>query len=172
MKLDYEVYFGQSGAMEVHSPIGNAPLQDKVGIDRGEQYDSKVPPFGEGFNPGETVVTVRATVDTKSVQDVEILRQAQFITNEGRIYPNVGGFYGKTKGDKTVEITANRVRGFHGSSGGKGGSGYLHSLGFLHLKLADNVIGRDYLLAMEPYLFPTQNYGYLGGRKLAYRLDD
>jgi len=104
--------------------MGAAPSQDKVGIDRGKQYDSKVPPFGEGFNPGETVVTVRATVDTKSVQDVEILRQAQFITNEGRIYPNVDGFYGKTKGDKTVEITANRVRGFHGSSGGKGGSGY------------------------------------------------
>jgi hypothetical protein len=71
-----------------------------------------------------------------------------------------------------VEITANRVRGFHGSSGGKGGSGYLHSIGFLHLKLADNVMGRDYLLAMEPYLFPTQNYGYLGTRPLAYRAGD
>ena len=73
MKLNYEVYFGQIGGGEVHSPMGAAPSQDKVGIDRGKQYDSKVPPFGEGFNPGETVVTVRATVDTKSVQDVEIL---------------------------------------------------------------------------------------------------
>jgi hypothetical protein len=76
------------------------------------------------------------------------------------------------KGDKTVEITANRVRGFHGSAGGKGGSGYLHSIGFLHLKLADNVMGRDYLLAMEPYLFPTQNYGYLGTRSLPYQAGD
>jgi hypothetical protein len=173
MKLNYEVYFGQIPGGEVVSQMGGAPSQDKVGIDRGKDYDSLVPPFEQnGFNPGETVVTIRATVDTKSVRDVEILRQAQFITNEGRIYPNVDGFYGKTKGDKTVEITANRVRGFHGSSGGKGGSGYLHSIGFLHLKLADNVMGRDYLLAMEPYLFPTQNYGYLGTRSLPYQAGD
>lgn len=148
MQLHYEVFKGGGADGLIHDIVGNA---------RGHQYDSGVPPFeSNGFNPGETVVTIKATVDTINKQDV--LRQVQFITNEGRIYPRVDGFYGKNKGQKTVEITANRVRGFHGSFGGTTG-GYLHSIGFLHLKLADNVMGRDYMLAMEPYLFPAQNYG-------------
>ena len=142
------------------SAYGTIEVQDKVGVDR-RGHNSVVPPFEKnGFSPGETVVTIRATVDTKTDKKVEVLKQVQFITNEGRIYPKVDGFYGKTKGDKTVEITANRVRGFHGFVGGKTAR-YLQSIGFLNLKLADNVMGRDYILAMEPYLFPTQDYGAL-----------
>jgi MAC/Perforin domain len=164
MKLNYEVYEGtnQGGATMV-SEAGKAPLQDKVGKDRGKRYDTDVPDYApEGFNPGEMIITIRAKVDTKLGRDHGILRQVQFITNEGRVYPGVDAFFGKNDGDTIVEFTANRVRGLHGSVGGTGE--FVHSIGFLYLKLADNVIGRDYLLAMEPYLFPNQNYGIISRR--------
>jgi hypothetical protein len=132
---------------------------DKVGNGRGDQYDSSVPEFVKaGFGPEETITTIKAEVDTMKDPNRPILRRVQFVTNLGRVFPNVGEYFGKNAGDKPVEITANRVRGFHGSFGGTTG-GYIHSLGFMYLKLDNTVSGRDYLLAMEPYLFPNLNYG-------------
>jgi len=147
MKLFYQVYEpGQSDKI----------VEDKVGKDRGKSYDVKVPELKDEFGPGETIMTLKATVDTVTDSGVGLLRQIKFITNEGNRYPGGENFYGKNKGDKEVEFTLPRVRGFFGYSGGS--SGYIHSIGLLYLKLADNVTSRDYLLAMEPYLFPTQNY--------------
>jgi Jacalin-like lectin domain len=157
MKLNYQVYDevpGPHGATFSFSPEGKNEIQDKVGKIRGG-HDSVVPPMQQnGFNPGETILSLSAIVDTKSDSSGEVLRQVQFTTNEGRKYPSDKGFYGKDKGDKRVEITANRVRGLYGYTGH-----YLHSIGLMYLKLADNVASRDYMLAMEPYLFPSQNYG-------------
>jgi hypothetical protein len=170
LKLTYEIYPGPDdlkprgrgaaiGVRSGHSGPLTMDVQDKVGNGRGDRYDSSVPEFEkEGFSPGETITTIMAKVDTMTDPNRPILRQLQFITNRGRIFPNVGEYYGKKAGDKIVEITADRVRGLHGSYGGKTG-GYVHSLGFVYLKLDNTVTGRDYLLAMEPYLFPHQNYG-------------
>ncbi len=165
LKLTYEIYPRPEdlkmpgGAERAVSKDGTIDVQDKVGNGRGDRYDSPVPEFEkEGFSRGEAITTLKAMVDTMTDANRPILRQLQFVTNLGRIFPNVGEYYGKNAGDKLVEITANRVRGLHGSFGGKTG-GYVHSLGFVYLKLDNTVTGRDYLLAMEPYLFPNQNYG-------------
>jgi hypothetical protein len=163
LKLTYEIYprpedFKGKDGYIVGAP-GTMWVQDKVGNGRGDRYDSPVPEFEKLFSPDETITTIKAMVDRTTDPNHAILRQVQFVTNKGRIFPNVDAYYGRNKGDEPpVEITANRVRGLHGSFGGKTG-GYLHSLGFVYLKLATNVPGRDYLLAMEPYLFPNQNYG-------------
>lgn len=165
LKLTYEIYprpedlKGSGGAVLGVTAAGTISVVDKVGNGRGDQYDSPVPEFEEaGFDPEETITTIKAEVDTMKDPNRPILRRVQFITNLGRVFPNVGEYFGKNAGDTEVEITANRVRGFHGSFGGKTG-GYIHSLGFVYLKLDNTVSGRDYLLAMEPYLFPNLNYG-------------
>jgi Jacalin-like lectin domain len=169
LKLTYEIYPGPEdlkprgkgsaiGVRAGHSGPLTMYVQDKVGNGRGDRYDSRVPEFEkDGFSPDETITTIKAMVDETTAKR-PILRRLQFITNRGRIFPNVGEYYGKNVGDKLVEITANRVRGIHGSFGGETGQ-YVHSLGFVYLKLDNTVPGRDYLLAMEPYLFPNQNYG-------------
>ena len=55
-----------------------------------------------------------------------------------------------------MTIEGLRVRGLYGYC-----EDYIHSLGFKYLRLAD-VPHREYLLAMEPYLFPTRDYGRVG----------
>jgi MAC/Perforin domain len=143
MKLNYEVY----------APGGFSVVQDKVGKDRGNSYDVTVPPFNKEFNPGEAIVTINARVDSKADKGTGSLKQIQFITNDGNKYPGDKDFYGKNKWDTEVEITAPRVRGIYGYTGA-----YVHCIGLMYLQLAKSVSSRDYLLAMEPYLFPTQQY--------------
>ncbi|MGH6853186.1 MAG: hypothetical protein ACREDJ_08350, partial [Methylocella sp.] len=55
---------------------------------------------------------------------------------------------------KTIE--APRVRGIIGSSGA-----YVHRLGLAYAALASNANSREYLLAMEPSLFPEGDYGII-----------
>jgi MAC/Perforin domain len=77
-------------------------------------------------------------------------------TNKNR-YPNDEGFYGRAKVDKYTTIEAPRVKGFFGYK-----SGSVHGIGLSYLGLSEDAKSREYLLAMEPYLFPDYNdYGLI-----------
>jgi MAC/Perforin domain len=79
-----------------------------------------------------------------------------FKTNKNR-YPGDEGFYGRARVDKYTTIEAPRVRGFFGYKGAR-----VHGIGLLYLGLGDDAKSREYLLAMEPYLFPdSHDYGII-----------
>ena len=84
------------------------------------------------------------------------MQRVAFITSAGVRYPNSDGFYGRNKGSKDVlkTIEAPRVRGIVGSNGA-----YIHRLGLSYAALDADAKSREYLLAMEPYLFPDGDYG-------------
>ena len=105
LKLTYEIYPRPEDLKGVKGYRVGGPgtmwVQDKVGNGRGDRYDSPVPEFEkEGFSPDETITTIKAMVDRTTDPNHAILRQVQFVTNKGRIFPNVDAYYGKNKGDE------------------------------------------------------------------------
>jgi hypothetical protein len=155
LKLNYEVYGVRppsGGVVYSMNESGTYLTQDKLGNDRGRQYDATVPPFNKDFNPGETILTINTRLDASSDKN-GILRQIQLVTNEGNTYPSDTGFFGKNKWLDERAITVLRARGICGY-----GSDYVRSIGLTYLRLSDNIESRDYMLAMEPYLFPDQDY--------------
>lgn len=103
----------------------------------------------------EEITAIETWIDPK--RDNGVVLRAAFRTSRGARYP-ADGFYGRNKGQgeefKTVE--APRVRGIMGSSGA-----YIHRLGVSYAALATNAKSREYLLAMEPFLFPERDYGII-----------
>lgn len=102
------------------------------------------------LTPGDDIVRIVAWISKSNKGELKRLR---FETASGGKFPREGGFYGKNQGDYLVTIEGLRVRGLYGFTGQ-----YIHSLGFNYLRLAD-VKHREFLLAMEPYLFPKRDYG-------------
>lgn len=122
------------------------------GNHRGEQFDQ--PPIT--LKPGEKISSIEAWVDPDA--DGGTLRRIAFNTNRGARYPDDKGFYGffHKEHDQFKIITAPRVRALRGYS-----DKLIRSIGLTYLDLAANAPSRQFLLAMEPFLFPTGNFGKL-----------
>jgi hypothetical protein len=96
---------------------------------------------------------------TDPTRDEGLLQQVAFVTNTKRRFPDDTGFYGQNKGRKKdvfKTIEAPRVRGIDGSNGA-----YVHRIGFAYAALDGNAKSREFLLAMEPFLFPDGVYGII-----------
>ena len=100
---------------------------------------------------------------TDPTREGGLVQQVAFRTSGGRRFPDIGkGFYGENRGRKKDEfktIEAPRVRGITGSNGA-----YIHRIGLKYAALDANAKSREYLLAMEPFLFPDKNYGIIPER--------
>jgi hypothetical protein len=129
----------------------------RVGIDTGVVIDTG---GWIGAHGGEHKDTIELRPD-EEITSIEVgtdstggVVKIAFKTNKNR-YPNDEGFYGRAQVDKYTTIEAPRVKGFFGYK-----SKLVHGIGLSYLGLADNAESREYLLAMEPYLFPDYNdYG-------------
>jgi MAC/Perforin domain/Jacalin-like lectin domain len=137
LELSYEHY---------ESNIGYAVGEHKFGGWRGEHTDTIT------LKEDEEITAIEAGIDSKT--DNGIVRQVAFVTNRRR-FPDTG-FYGRAKTDQRKTIEAPRVRGIFGRTGA-----LVHALGLSYLGLADDATSREYLLAMEPYLFPESDYGII-----------
>jgi hypothetical protein len=104
---------------------------------------------------GEELAAIETWTD--ATRDNGLLQQVAFVTNTKRSFPDDTGFYGQNKGRKKDVFKtseAPRVRGIDGSNGA-----YVHRIGFAYAALDGNAKSREFLLAMEPFLFPDGNYG-------------
>ena len=127
--------------------------------DRGKNYERTI-----NFAPGEEIRALEIWMDP--TKDKGVVRSLAIKTSTGRRFPNDKGFYGANPipphtnpkpGVYQFEvIEAPRVRVLRGYSGA-----FVHSLGLTYLDLDDDVKSREFLLAMEPFLFPTGDYGIL-----------
>jgi hypothetical protein len=142
LKVTYEVFTGDKNDVrtkEVTETYGNPRSAGKT--------DSFT------LDPGDDII--RIVTDLEKKNDGQ-LKRVRFETASGGKFPRAGGFYGTYKGDYSVTVEGLRVRGLYGYR-----TDYIHSLGFKYLRLAD-VPHREFLLAMEPYLFPKRDYGRVG----------
>lgn len=98
----------------------------------------------------EEIIAIEAGID---LQSAGIIKQIAFVTNRKR-WPGDKGYYGRSRVDRYKTIKAPRVRGLFGSA-----ENLIHSVGLNYLGLANDANSREYLLAMEPYLFPDYDYG-------------
>jgi hypothetical protein len=109
---------------------------------------------------GEELAAIETWTDpTRDGWEGGLLQRVAFVTNTKRRFPDDTGFYGrnKTKNDVFKTIEAPRVRGIDGSNGA-----YVHRIGFAYAALDGNAKSREFLLAMEPLLFPEGDYGIIG----------
>jgi hypothetical protein len=143
LKVTYEVFTGDRNDVRTKEVT--------------ETYGTSRAPWGQtdSFTLAPDDDIVRIVADLEKKNDGQ-LKRVRFETANGGKYPREGGFYGNYKGDYLVTIEGLRVRGLYGYC-----KDYIHSLGFKYLRLADGP-HREYLLAMEPYLFPKRDYGRVG----------
>jgi hypothetical protein len=104
------------------------------------------------FRQGEEITGLSAAID-----DNGIMKAVSIKTSADLSYPNQAAYYGKAgraeDGWSFKTIEAPRVRGVYGSY-----SKLVHSMGLIYLALSADVDSREFLLAMEPYLFPDRDY--------------
>ena len=122
---------------------------NRIGYWKGEHTEEII------FAEDEELTAIEAGIDAKGE-----MRRVAFVTNRQRypstdFYPN-SNYAGSPKTDRVERIEAPRVRSLFGTYGY-----YINSLGLSHLGLADSAKSREYLLAMEPNLFPTGKYYYI-----------
>ena len=139
LELSYELY-GEDGKTTTTVSTG------RIGPWRGEHTATIK------LRADEEITAIDAGIDSK--RDNGILRQVAFVTNRRR-FPDTG-FYGRFRADQFKTIEAPRVRGICGRTGS-----LIHSLGLSYLGPAADAKSREYLLAMEPYLFPEYDYGII-----------
>ena len=144
MKIFYDVY--TDGGKKTKT------VETKwVGSDTGKSDQIKL-------KDGEEITAIETWVDP--TKDQGLVQQVAFRTNTGRRFPDADGFYGENRGRKKDEfktIEAPRVRGIVGSNGA-----YIHRIGLAYAALDSNAKSREFLLAMEPFLFPDGDYGIIG----------
>ena len=87
----------------------------------------------------------------------EKVQQLAFTTSSKR-WPGQSGYYARHAAETFRTIKAPRVTGLFGWHGTGYGSQPIYSIGLEFLVLADNTKSRDFLLAMEPFLFPDHIY--------------
>lgn len=104
------------------------------------------------LKPDEEIIAIEAGID---LQSAGIIKQIAFVTNRKR-WPGDKGYYGRSRVDHYRTIKAPRVRGLFGSA-----DNLIHSVGLNYLGLANDANSREFLLAMEPYLFPDYDYGVI-----------
>jgi MAC/Perforin domain len=117
-------------------------------------------PVNIKLKDGEELAAIETWTDpTRDGWPGGLLQQVAFVTNTKRRFPNDTGFYGENKGRKKdvfKTIEAPRVRGIDGSNGA-----YVHRIGLAYAALDGNAKSREFLLAMEPFLFPEGVYGMI-----------
>jgi MAC/Perforin domain len=104
---------------------------------------------------GEELTAIETWTDP--TREGGLLQQVAFVMNTKRRYPGDTGFYGENRGRKKDEfktIHVPRVRGIDGANGA-----YVHRIGLAYAALDGNAKSREFLLAMEPFLFPDADYG-------------
>jgi hypothetical protein len=104
---------------------------------------------------GEELTAIETWTDP--TREGGLLQQVAFVMNTKRRYPGDTGFYGENRDRKKDEfktIHVPRVRGIDGANGA-----YVHRIGLAYAALDGNAKSREFLLAMEPFLFPDANYG-------------
>jgi hypothetical protein len=164
LKLAYHGYTGGEGNLPGRNDLESRFWLTKVvtgqfGKDRGKNYERTI-----NFAPGEEIRALEIWMDP--TKDKGVVRSLAIKTSTGRRLPNDKGFYGANPipphtnpkpGVYQFEvIEAPRVRVLRGYTGA-----FVHSLGLTYLDLDEDVKSREFLLAMEPFLFPTGDYGPL-----------
>jgi hypothetical protein len=119
----------------------------RIGRWRGEHTDTIK------LKEDEEITSIEGGID--SDRDDGRLRQVAFVTNRRR-FPDTG-FYGRFRATHFKTVQVPRVRGMFGRTGA-----FVHGLGLSYVGLATGAKSREYLLAMEPYLFPEYDYGIIG----------
>lgn len=114
--------------------------------------------------PGEDIRKLEVWIDPDVDQGV--LRSLAITTSKGIRYPDRKGFFGSNpKPGQTNPnpgkyihgiIEAPRVRALYGYCGS-----FIHAIGLTYLDLDANTKSRSFLLALEPFLYPTGDYGRL-----------
>ena len=142
LRLHFEVYTDKVGNTKTVTSkwVGST--------DAGKLVDIKL-------KDGEELTAIETWTDPD--RDGGLLQGVAFVMNTKRRYPNDTGFYGRAqsrKNDVFKTIAAPRVRGIDGSNGA-----YVHRIGLAYAQLDGNAKSREFLLAMEPFLFPDTNYG-------------
>jgi hypothetical protein len=162
MKLSYRVYTGT-----LPGPSGGAadpvwPTTEVEGPYYGNTRSS--PEETIKLSPGEEIRKLEVWIDPDV--DRGVMRSLAITTSKGIRYPDAKGFFGANPkpGESNPMpgkyrhriIEAPRVRVLRGSFGA-----FVHSLGLTYLDIDANAKSRGFLLAMEPFLFPTGDYGDL-----------
>jgi hypothetical protein len=148
MRLTYDVYNpGQNTTKSFPT--------NWVGSDAGKREHIKL-------KKDEEITAIETWTDP--TREGGLLQQVAFRTSAGRRFPDTDGtkFYGENRGRKKdvfKTIEAPRVRGITGSNGA-----YIHRIGLKYAALDANAKSREFLLAMEPFLFPDKNYGIISER--------
>jgi hypothetical protein len=148
LKLEYEIY--RVGAKDWYAPTMNAA--GRYGRDRTSYEWPAIT-----FEPDEFISALEVWVDEK--KDKGTMRAMAIRTTKGKRWPNDSGFYGTNfvrKENKFHVIMAPRVRALRGFIGD-----FIHAIGLGYLDIKP-IPSRNYLIAMEPDLFPTGNFGALG----------
>jgi hypothetical protein len=140
-------------AADPHS--SGPPSSRPVVIDTGEwigAHNSSSKRESFELREDEEITAIEAGTDASGG-----LVKIAFKTNRTR-YPSDNGFYGQAQTNKIVKIDAPRVKGFYGHKAVR-----VHGIGLSYLGLADeDVHSREFLLAMEPYLFSNNDdYGLI-----------
>lgn len=160
MKLSYRVYT---------SGTRTGPAGEKVWL----TTDVEGPYYGNTraspeetikLSPGEEIRKLEVWIDPDV--DRGVMRSLAITTSKGIRYPDAKGFFGANPKPgqsnpmpgKYIHriIEAPRVRVLRGVTGA-----FVHSLGLTYLDIDANAKSRGFLLAMEPFLFPTGDYGDL-----------
>jgi hypothetical protein len=107
------------------------------------------------FKEGETIKALELWVDEK--KDGGTLRRMAIRSSTGVRYPDDKDFYGTnhSPGDKLYVVEVPRARALLGYTGD-----FVHALGLEYLDIAESG-NRPYLIAMEPFLYPTGDFGPL-----------
>jgi hypothetical protein len=111
-----------------------------IGAFRGE-HDDIIP-----LAKGEELISIEVGILGERIQ------QLAFETSTKR-YPGQSGYYGRDRAQSFKTITAPRVTGLFGWKGD-----LIYSIGFEFQMLANDTKSREFLLAMEPFLFSDQVY--------------
>jgi hypothetical protein len=114
--------------------------------------------------PGEDIRKLEVWIDPDV--DKGVLRSLAITTSKGIRYPDRKGFFGSNpkpgqtnpQPGKYIHgiIEAPRVRALYGNYGS-----FVHAIGLTYLDLDANTKSRGFLLALEPFLYPTGDYGPL-----------
>ena len=147
LKVTYEVY-------EDNGKVKSFPTK-WVGSDTGRIKEHIKLRHDEELTAIETWTDV-------SNQKEPLLRRVAFRTSKNRRFPDDSdGFYGDkgSASDVFKTIEAPRIRAIIGSNGA-----FIHRIGLEYAPLDGDAISREFLLAIEPYLFPKKDYGVLSDR--------
>ncbi len=143
LQWSYELY-GEGGKTTI------AATGRGIGGHKGDKETGRPGIPAIKLRPDEELTAIEAGIDQK---DGGVLKRIAFVTNRRR-WPDETGYYGQGRVDDYKTIQAPRVRGMFGKK-----AAWVHAIGLSYLGLSDDETWREYLLAMEPYLFPDYDYG-------------